>query len=224
MRSLFGAAVWHLIYFGAYLPYRTWAHRHVWPEAAARRPRIEHYKANTVHFLSHGVMSLLALFYLSGPVRSTLFPAAWPTLADLGLGVAACAVIVAIDLVYSRRCFDRDAPHMYLTSPQTAEERLHWGGQSAAAGITEELTWRGVQPALIAQWTGQPWLAIVICAATFGIGHVRMGNAFVPIAALFALIFHALAWLTGGLYVAMIVHVAVNVIVGFVAGRWVRTT
>ncbi|HUR21005.1 MAG TPA: CPBP family intramembrane glutamic endopeptidase, partial [Vicinamibacterales bacterium] len=106
--------------------------------------------------------------------------------------------------------------------PQTREERIGWVIHSAAAGITEELTWRGVQPALIAQLTGHLWPAIVICAATFGLGHIRFGKAFVPIAAFFALIFQALAWATGGLYVPMLVHVAVNVIVGLRAGTWVK--
>ena len=215
-------AIIHLFYFGVYLPYRTWAYRNVWPSLAARRPRVERYKANAVQFMTHGLMSLTTLFFMSRATRSSLFPAEWPTLSSVLLGVVACAIIVAIDLVYSRRCFDRDAPHMYLGTPETREERIGWVMHSGAAGVTEELTWRGVQPALIAQLTGHLWPAIVICAATFGIGHIRYGKPFVPIAAFFALIFHGLTWVTGGLYVPMIVHVAVNVIVGLRAGTWLN--
>lgn len=215
-------ALVHLVYFGVVLPYRTWRFRNVWPPSdVPRRPRVESYKANTVHFLTHGLMSLVTLYYVSRSARHALFPSAWPDLPSLLLGVVACAVMVAIDLAYSRRCFDRDAPHMYIATPQTGEERAHWVGHSVAAGVCEELTWRGVQPALITQLTGQTWLAVVICAATFGLGHIRQGRPFVLIAALFGLMFQALTWWTGGLYVPMLVHVAVDVIVGLRAGRWV---
>lgn len=222
--SLSLSGVLHLVYFGLILPYRTWRYRNVWPKAdEPRRPRVEHYKAHVIRFLVHGVMSLIALFGLSRSVRSGLFPPAWPGRSSLLLGAVACAIMLAIDLAYSRRCFDRDAPHMYVSTPHTRQERWAWVGHSSLAGVTEELTWRGVQPVLIAQLTGQPWLAIVICAATFGIGHIRQGKLFVPIAVLFALMFHALTWLTGGLYVPMIVHVSLNVIVGLRAGTWVKT-
>jgi membrane protease YdiL (CAAX protease family) len=215
-------ALVHLIYFGLLLPYRTWKFRNVWPAKAERRPRVEHYKAHFGSFLTHGLLSLLTLPFIPRSALAALFPVEWPGPTSLLLGVVACALMVAIDLVYSRRCFDRDAPHMYVSTPQTSQERAYWVGHSLGAGVTEELTWRGVQPALITQLTGHPWIGVVICASTFGFGHVRHGIPFIPIAAFFALIFHALTWLTGGLYVPMLVHVAVNVIVGVRAGMWLR--
>lgn len=216
------AALLHLTYFGVLLPFRTWRYRDVWPSAGQRRPRTSHYKSNSVAFLSHGFMSLIVLMLLPRATRETLFPAEWPDAWSLFLGVIAFAVMVGIDLRYSRLCFDRGAPHMYYDTPQTAEERTYWVGHSVAAGMTEELTWRGVQPALITQVTGQAGLAIAICAVTFGLGHVRHGRPFIAIATGFALIFHALTLLTGALYVPILVHCAVNVTVGFVAGRWVK--
>jgi membrane protease YdiL (CAAX protease family) len=211
-----------VVYFGVYLPYRTWVYRNVWPDPSQRRPRVERYKANIVHFFSCGLLSLVTLAFVSRSARSSLFPSEWPTLWDLFFGAIACAIIVAIDLVYSRRCFDRDAPHMYAATPQTREEQIGWVVQSAAAGITEELTWRGVQPILLAQLIGRFWPAVIICAVTFGVGHIRQGKPFVLIVTGFALIFHALTWVTGGLYVPMLAHVAVDVIVGLRAGSWRR--
>ena len=211
----------HLFYFGVILPYRTWRHRNVWPSEAQRRPKVERYKTNTRNFLAHGVMSLTTLFFLPPATRAGLFPAEWPTLWSLLLGAVACGIIVAIDLAYSRRCFERDDPHMYWATPRTPDEQVWWGVQSFAAGVFEELTWRGVQTALLARLIGfGP--AVAICVATFGIGHIRQGKPFVLIAALFAAMFHALTWMTGGLYVPMIVHVAVDIIVGLRAGIWVR--
>ena len=110
---------------------------------------------------------------------------------------------------------------MYWATPRTRDEQVWWSVQSFAAGVTEELTWRGVQTALLARLIGF-WPAVAICVVTFGIGHIRHGKPFVLIAALFAAMFHALTWMTGGLYVPMIVHVAVNIIVGLRAGLWVK--
>jgi membrane protease YdiL (CAAX protease family) len=244
-RSLLSLAPLHLVHFGLVLPYRTWRHHNVWPTSdAPRRSRVQHYKADLVHFASCGFISITTLFSLwltasRTPIESHIFvfgrvvgtpravwggllPLEWPSLMSLGFGVVAFAVMVAIDLAYSRRCFDRDAPHMHAATPQTREEQAGWIAVSLAAGVTEELTWRGVQPELIAQLTGHLWPAVLICAATFGLGHIRQGKPFVLIAALFALTFHALTWLTGGLWVPMMVHVAMNVVVGLRAGMWVK--
>ena len=216
-------ALVHLFYFGVFLPYRTLRYRNVWPSAAERRPKVEIYKTNSINFLAHGLMSLATLLYLSRSELSSLFPSEWPTLSSLLLGALACALIVAIDLVYSRQCFDRDAPHMYSATPRTRDEQVWWGVQSLAAGVFEELTWRGVQTALLTRLTGF-WPAVAICVVTFGLGHIRQGKPFVLIAAVFAAMFHALTWATGGLYVPMMVHVAVDIILGLRAGTWVKRT
>ena len=211
----------HLFYFGVHLPYRAWRYRNVWPDTAVRRTRVEHYTANILQFSVQGAMSLMTVLFLLPAERGLLFPLEWPTPWHLLLGVMTGGIIVAIDLAYSRRCFDRDAPHMYAATPQTREERAGWVVQSVAAGVFEELTWRGVQPALVARLVGI-WPAVVICVATFGIGHVRQGKPFVLLAALFAAMFQALTWATGALYVPMLVHVAVDIILGLRAGRWVK--
>ncbi len=220
------AALFHLAYFGLILPYRTWRGRH-WPTGvnAPARSRLDHYRSNLKHFAGCGVISTITVLILSLRAGTwdawlAFFPLEWPSLSSLVLGVIAFAVLVSIDLEYSRRCFDRGAPHMYAATPQTRQERAAWIVQSMAAGVTEELTWRGVQPMLIAHLTGMWWPGIIICAATFGIGHITQGRPFVLIAAGFALVFHALTWLTGSLYVPISVHIAVNVVVGLRAGQW----
>ena len=235
-------AALHLVYFGGIKPWLTWRGRHVWP--ATPPERVRRYRALVSDFLQYGVFSLVTLFYLAWrspraprvthiyvlgrlaerprDVWLGLFPAEWPGAGSIALGVVAFLVMVAIDLAYSRRCFDRGEPHMHLATPQTRAERSWWVVVSFGAGVTEELTWRGVQPEIIAQMTGALWPAVLVCAATFGIGHVRQGRPFVLIAALFALVFHALTLVTGSLYVAMAVHAAVNITVGLRGGRWVR--
>jgi membrane protease YdiL (CAAX protease family) len=241
-----GAGLPHLVYFGAILPYRAWVNRGHWrsAEAAPRPSRADKYKANLNWFGTWTAMSLstTALLWVlssrqAGPAQifvlnhaverpadvwTGLLSPAWPSLWHFLLAVLAYAAMAAIDLAYSRKCFDRGDARMYYDSPETTNERRLWMLMSIAAGVSEELTWRGVQPELIAQAAGSLWPAIAICAVTFGVGHIRMGKPFVFIAALFALIFHALAWATGGLYLPILVHIGVNLTVGLRAGRWTR--
>ena len=72
----------------------------------------------------------------------------------------------------------------------------------------------------VAQLAGTLWPAVVVCAATFGFGHIGQGWSYGVIACLYALVFHALTLATGSLLVAMVVHVAINVTSGFRAGTW----
>ena len=147
-------------------------------------------------------------------IWSGLLPLAWPSPSSWLLGLALFGIMASADLWYSRRCLARGEPHMYFSTPRTSEERRWWIALSGAAGVGEELTWRGVQPELIAQMTGALWPAVAICALTFGIGHIRQGWGGVAIVTVFSLACHGLTLATGSLYVAMAVHVAVNITVG----------
>ncbi len=238
--SLLPLGTFHLVYFGVMKPYWTWQGRDVWQVPPP--PRARYYRRTSSHFLSCGFITLMTMaslgwFSSRAPIVTDIFvlgrlvehprdvwfgllPREWTTLGSLALGAAAYVVMVAADLGYSRRCLARGAPHMYYSTPQTRRDRVVWVGVSVLAGVTEELTWRGVQPELIAQLAGTLWPAVIICAATFGFGHIRNGRPFTVIAGLFALGFHGLTLVTGSLYVAMIVHVAVNVTVGLRAGTW----
>ena len=151
-----------------------------------------------------------------------LLPREWPGVGSLALGVVAYAVLVTIELAHARHSLARGAPHMYFDTPRTGPERAGWLVVSVLAGVTEELTWRGLQPELIAQLAGTLWPAVVLCAATFGFGHIGQGWSYGLIACLYALVFHALTLVTGSLLVAMAVHVAINVTSGFCAATWAK--
>jgi membrane protease YdiL (CAAX protease family) len=232
----------HLWFFGVVRPVSTWRDwRRTRDQAPEHQPIVPFYRSAVRDLLGCGLISLQTLafmWFLSARVQgggrifiydadverwrdvwSGLMPAAWPGPASWLMGLVALAIMLAIDLPYMRRGRRRGDRHARLASPRTGQERLWWVGLSCAAGICEEITWRGVQPELIAQATGLLWPAIVICTVTFGIGHINQGRAWVAGAGLFGLMFHGLAWLTGSLYVGMAVHVAVNIASGLIGHR-----
>ena len=104
-------------------------------------------------------------------------------------------------------------------SPRTARERRMWLAVSGLAGVSEEITWRGVQPVLIATLVHSPILAACIAAVMFGVAHIVQGwrSAFFGI--MMALGFQSIVWLSGSLYLAMVVHFAYEAIAGVAIGR-----
>ncbi len=99
-------------------------------------------------------------------------------------------------------------------------ERCWWIALSVVAGLTEEVTWRGVQPELIARLTGEPLVGVLTSAVAFGVGHVDQGRRWALASSGIAVLLHILVWLTGSLWVAIVVHVAVNVTTGLWSGRF----
>ena len=231
----------HLLYFGVQRPYEAWRSRHAMQPSRKPLPdRGRYLHATVVQLATLGANSLAMLVILwmfssrdrlggyvfvfghavssARGVWSGLFPLQWPSVEAWWYGALAYVVMVSIDLPFSRRCIERGERHSHFSMPQTRSERLWWIGLSVAAGVGEELTWRGVQPELIAQITGALWPAVLLCSATFGLGHISQGWRWAMVTGAFGLLFHALVWLTGSLYVAIVVHIAVNVTVGLYSG------
>lgn len=97
-----------------------------------------------------------------------------------------------------------------------------WVGLSLSAGIGEELVWRGVLPALVAAVTGSLALGIVLSVISFALAHAIQGIRSVLAIAGIAAAFHALVFISGSLYVAMVVHFVYDVIAGFTYARFAK--
>lgn len=149
----------------------------------------------------------------------TLFPRVEPT---WGAVLAAIGVLTA-QLLYMwprwRAAVTRKARVVHLFMPSTASERFWWLVVAFGAGIGEEITWRGVQWALLANLTGEYFFSAIICSLLFAAAHMVQGWRSCVVIIFFAFSFHLLVWLAGSLYVAMGVHVAYDVIAGLNYGR-----
>ena len=103
--------------------------------------------------------------------------------------------------------------------PRNAREKVWWIAVSFLAGIGEEITWRGVQAALVGILTGDFWITSLVCSISFGLAHIIQGWKSAAIIFVFALGFHTLVWLAGSLYVAMAVHVVYDLTAGINYGK-----
>ncbi|HYN06636.1 MAG TPA: CPBP family intramembrane glutamic endopeptidase [Vicinamibacterales bacterium] len=181
--------------------------------------RLKHFRATSVMLILFGSLSLLTaenhhLSLFHGDVRRILF--------SLPVGAALCALAVLLMRPRWRKAVAQRKRVVQLFMPQTPAERNWWLAVSVLAGISEEITWRGVQSTLLAAMVGSPWLAVLLCAVMFGAAHLTQGWKSAGIIVLFGLGFQALVWVSGSLYVPMIVHAAYDIIAGLTYGKWGR--
>ncbi len=206
----------HLAFFGVGIPSLVVAlRRKVAPAEGPLPNRLRHFQNATIELLTFGVVSLL----VASTQRMQLFPAAFPSAASWLAGAAVLGLQVCYMRPRWRRAVERRSRVVHLFMPSTSVERTWWAAVSVLAGVSEEITWRGVQWTLLGLVTHNSVVAAALCAVMFGAVHMVQGwRSSVGIVG-FALSFHLLVWLGGSLYVAMAVHVAYDVIAGLSYGR-----
>ena len=92
-----------------------------------------------------------------------------------------------------------------------------WVVISALAGVTEECAYRGLTFRILTANHGSVPLALFLCVVCFGVAHMAQGwRGFVG-TSLVAAIMHAVVFMTGSLYLAIVIHAAYDLIVGIVA-------
>ena len=100
----------------------------------------------------------------------------------------------------------------FLTPSTPAElQRFSWLG--VTAGIVEELIFRGYLVWYFASFAPL-WAAIVITAIAFGIGHLYQGLGGVLKTAVAGVLFGALYWFSGSIWLPMFLHAAIDVLQG----------
>jgi membrane protease YdiL (CAAX protease family) len=152
-----------------------------------------------------------------------LFPARFPSAVSWALGAAFLVVVVATMRSHWRQTVDDPSPVWRLFTPVGPDERRMWVALSLAAGIGEELVWRGVLPSLVAALTGSVPAAIAISVFSFAMAHAIQGFRSMLAIASIAAAFHALVAVSGSLYVAMTVHFVYDVIAGFTYASFAKT-
>jgi len=140
--------------------------------------------------------------------------------AALG-GAMLAGLIVFMRPLWRKRVKERSR-RVWLFMPRTPRERTLWILCSVAAGISEELTYRGVMFTLLWRMSGNAIVAASITALVFSISHFMQGWKSMAVIFAMALVFQGLVWTSGSLYVAMAVHALYDVAAGLFYGRYGR--
>lgn len=206
----------HLIYFGLLIPYFVVNRARKFKHKDSPLPdRLRHFQRTAATLVMFGAISLV----VARAEWIALFPRTIPSWRALGAGALMLIATVAFMYPRWRAAVERRERVVYLFMPANASERVWWIVVAVLAGITEEITWRGVQSALAANLTRSILAAALICSISFAVGHAIQGWKSIAVIFAFSLGFHTLVWLSGSLYVAMAVHVAYDIIAGICYGR-----
>lgn len=109
------------------------------------------------------------------------------------------------------------------TRPQKPGDLVPWFAVSLAAGVVEEIVYRGVLMAFVMPLARNWWLSVAICVLFFCLGHfnqpvLMVALVLIPLTVALHLI---VAW-TGSLYLAMATHFIYDFSAGFLFIRIAR--
>jgi membrane protease YdiL (CAAX protease family) len=219
MQTIGAAGYSHLILFGLVLPwaaFRSAAKLSSFPYLPRRRFYV-------------GVL-LQHLFFLGATVAVAYLeeiPLLQPPEEYLqSLAIAAIVFTLAIGIMLPRwrRSVEEREPKIYLFMPGDVAEKSLWVLISAAAGIGEEVTYRGVMWILWARLTGSLWVAALITSVIFAFSHYMQGWASITAIFGFAIAFHVIVWLTGSLIPAMLLHFLYDLTAGMAYSYFAEKT
>lgn len=208
----FAGAV-HIAIFALLVPWLAWRSR-AGMNQMAPVDRPTHFRRVIVQMAVFLAVSLLVAFaeHLALPLASPGSAAAW--LAAMGL---AAVGVVAMRSRWRESVASGDAKVRYFM-PRTSQERNLWAGVSLAAGVSEEVTYRGVLFALLWVITGSALVAGVLSALAFGFSHIPQGWETAAIVAGIGLALQGIVWIGGSLWPVIAAHFAYDLLAGLTYG------
>ena len=207
----------HIALFGIFLPYLAVKSARML-DARPFPPKAKHFVAIIVQLAIFGVFSALVA-RISWIV---ILPARAPSAKHWLLGAAVVTAMVVLMRPQWRKRVLKRSRRVWLFMPRTGRERALWTGCSLAAGISEEITYRGVLFALLWRLTGSALAAALLVASVFAVSHMLQGAKAAAIIFAISLAFQMLAWVSGSLYVGMAVHALYDILAGLHYGKYGR--
>jgi membrane protease YdiL (CAAX protease family) len=175
--------------------------------------------------LSRSVLLQVLLFGISLFVARNhgifLWPSAQVRGRDLLAGGLALAVLSLIGVLSWRIRSPEERRHMWVRHiiPRTPAQWGLWLAASAAAGVSEEMTYRGVLVVLLSSATASFAIGALLSAGVFALVHYPQGTKSVALVFAIALVLQAVVSVTGALYVAIVVHALYDMLAGVRAAR-----
>ncbi|MEZ5317697.1 MAG: CPBP family intramembrane glutamic endopeptidase [Vicinamibacterales bacterium] len=202
----------HVVVFGAAVPVAALlSRRRLLAPGTALPPRVQFFRSTALTLVVFGLFSWMT-------ARAHGLDLWQPPRIGAASAVAVALIVyvlaVAFGLPWWRQAVLERRRFVELVMPEGAVERSWWITVSLLAGVSEEITWRGVQTSLLAAWLGSGAWAVVLSAVGFGISHATQGAKSAVVIVAFAVVFQGLVWVTGSLAVAIAVHAAYDLTAG----------
>lgn len=183
-------------------------------------PRIPVYLSSAIVILIVGALGLGIGKGEVGFGFMGLGPASWGTVWAWAMGLSLTILaLMGVFLVARRAMGIRETPLLAQLLPKTRTEKVSFFFLSLAAGVGEEVAFRGfLVPALILVF-GWPWMAVFVSSVAFGALHAYQGWLGMARTAVLGLVFAVAFLMTGTLWPAIIAHAVLDVLAGLVLGE-----
>lgn len=194
---------------------------------ALARPREELPARSTLHFNTLAMLIVLlgvavAVARKEGMVILPAWSPGWTDAAAIaGLLVVSLGMLAARIGRVSARQQER-LELITMTDWRDVRQLTLYATVCAAAGVAEEVAYRGVLMQALEVRTGSTITSAVIASLAFGAAHSVQGWTGVALASAFAGMFHIVVHATGDLYAAMIGHAVYDLIAGIAISECCR--
>jgi len=180
-------------------------------------PRIPVYLTSGATVLILGWMALAVGDEFPGEALMGLGPK--PLISVLLWTVGLLAVLLLLLGVFHLlgRALDlRESPIVAQLMPRTLQEKGAFGLLSLAAGVGEELAYRGYAVPVLGILLGSSWGGVLLSSAVFGFLHAYQGWVGIFRTALMGFLLAVGFQLSGSLWPAILAHAALDLLVGLV--------
>lgn len=205
-------ALWFLFFFGLLMPYAA-----IKAAIVARCVKVFPQRSNLIAriLIMEAIFALLSI-WVARNTDIELFGRG--TLSAKALLLAAAILVIALATLPLRwRMIPPELQRrLMLTRPRSPRDLTWWFSISLAAGVAEELVYRGMMPALLLPYTRNWWAAIAIAVVIFAASHANQGWPGMIAVAMLAFTLHILVWLTGALLLGMAAHVFYDFLAGII--------
>jgi membrane protease YdiL (CAAX protease family) len=211
-------AIWYLAVFGVFLPFvviraRSRAH------GAIGIPPL---KKQAIQIVVMELFFLLVALAAARTRQIDLFAqGSLPLKAIILAAVVLVLGVITLPLRWKLLSTEQKLKAL-ATRPQKAGDLPPWFVVSVAAGVVEEIVYRGVMMALVLPMTRNWWLSVAICVLLFALGHLNQPVLMVVILVPMTVALHFLVAWTGSLYLAMTAHFLYDFLAGVVFIRIAR--
>lgn len=182
-------------------------------------PRIPVYLSSGCVVLALGWGALLAGGDVPGPAAMGLAPLAPGRAGAWAAGLLGALLLLLGGFHLLRRLVGfRESTLLERLLPRTWGEKGMFAFLSLAAGLGEELAFRGYLIPVLGLLLGSVWVAAVLSSAVFGLLHAYQGWVGIARTALMGLILAVGFILSGSLWPAILAHAGLDLLAGLVFG------
>jgi membrane protease YdiL (CAAX protease family) len=183
-------------------------------------PRIPVYLSSGALILGVGWMAAVLGRRSLGDEAMGLGPAPWGAVVFWTLGLSLGALLLlGVFLLIRRKAGLGETSLLKELLPRTLSEKGIFAGLSLAAGLGEELAYRGYLIPVLTGLLGSVWGAAFLSSAVFGILHAYQGWLGVVRTGALGLMFAGSFLLSGTLWPAILAHAILDLSAGLVFGE-----